>query len=170
MNKPSLSPELFPERRTARVVLINNKNEILLVKYKSDRPVDPTRPDEFTLWVPIGGGAESGESYEQAAVREVREETGLSVTISHCTWSRDLQLELSGEMRQVRERYFLAHSSHSTIDCSRHAEENILAARWWSIDDLAKTEEIVRPPNLAALLEPLLKGVLPDAPLDISGG
>jgi ADP-ribose pyrophosphatase YjhB (NUDIX family) len=36
----------------------------------------------YDWWAPAGGGREDGETYEEAAVREVREETGVDVEIT----------------------------------------------------------------------------------------
>lgn len=53
------------------IVFSSDRQEVLLVQ-RCDVPV----------WVFPGGGIEKGESPEEAVVREVKEETGLSVTIS----------------------------------------------------------------------------------------
>ena len=55
----------------AQVVLLQG-DRILLARHR--------RP-ERDYWVLPGGGVEEGESPEQAAVREVREETGLAIEI-----------------------------------------------------------------------------------------
>lgn len=55
----------------AQVVLLRD-HEILMVRL--------ARPDR-SFWVLPGGAIEEGESPEEAAVREVREETGLEVAL-----------------------------------------------------------------------------------------
>ncbi|HEX4206166.1 MAG TPA: NUDIX domain-containing protein [Ktedonobacteraceae bacterium] len=62
----------FPlKRQLAAVVLVNDKEQLLL-QYRS--PNAPTSPNQWSL---VGGGIEPGETAEVAAHREVLEETGL---------------------------------------------------------------------------------------------
>jgi 8-oxo-dGTP pyrophosphatase MutT (NUDIX family) len=60
-------------RQTARVLPVDQEGRVLLL-----HGWDPHRPDQ-PFWFTIGGGAEAGESMPQAAVRELREETGIRV-------------------------------------------------------------------------------------------
>ncbi len=59
------------KRRLAAVVLVNETKQLLL-QYRG--PDAPTSPNQWSL---LGGGIELGEMAEEAACREVREETGL---------------------------------------------------------------------------------------------
>ncbi len=55
--------------------LVVKDNRLLMVKINA-----PTRPGSF--WMPPGGGISFGETMEDAAEREVKEETGLVVKAS----------------------------------------------------------------------------------------
>lgn len=59
------------KRQLAAVVLVNDIKQLLL-QYRG--PGAPTSPNQWSL---LGGGIEPGETAEEAARREVREETGL---------------------------------------------------------------------------------------------
>ena len=60
-----------------RVIVLDEDNRILMIK--QEHP-------ERTVWMVPGGGIEEGENSAQAAVREVREETGLEVEILGLIW------------------------------------------------------------------------------------
>ncbi|SRX94725.1 NUDIX hydrolase [Frankia sp. EAN1pec] [Mycobacterium shimoidei] len=56
---------------SASAIVTNDNGEILLLKRRDN-----------SLWTIPGGGHEAGETIEDTAVREVREETGLEVSIT----------------------------------------------------------------------------------------
>ena len=65
-----------------------------------------TGEDRKFIWQPVTGGVERSESFEDAALRETREETGLRFK---ATQLRDLELEFEFEGRwgMAKERVFL---------------------------------------------------------------
>jgi mutator protein MutT len=67
-------PRLYPERPFLAVsVAVRRGDEVLLARR--------ARPPLMSLWSFPGGLVETGERLEEAAAREVREETGLEVEI-----------------------------------------------------------------------------------------
>jgi len=58
-------------RATSRVLLIDPEDRVLMfLQYGKDRAVAPR-------WITPGGGVDPGETHDIAALRELREETGL---------------------------------------------------------------------------------------------
>jgi len=64
-------------RRTARVLPVDGEGRVLLL-----HGWDPQRPDD-PFWFTIGGAADPGESLRDAGVRELWEETRISLPAEH---------------------------------------------------------------------------------------
>lgn len=60
-----------------RVIILDDKKNMLLVRQ---------RHDDKDIWMVPGGSIEEDENAAQAAVREVREETGLDVAVDRLLW------------------------------------------------------------------------------------
>lgn len=138
-------------RFTARVLPVNSAGQVLLLK-----GFDPRRPDH-QYWFTIGGAAEDGESLEEAGVRELYEEVGI-------TASADELVEV-GEVETVRfsfnnwditqdQTYFAVQVGDVEVSFD-HMEElerdTLMAARWWGADELENSGEPFHPPLIAVL-------------------
>lgn len=78
-----------------RVIVLDEKNRMLMVKQHHDGK---------DIWMVPGGGIEEGESSGEAAAREVKEETGLDVTVTKLVWHVE---EVSGRGQRFVD-FFLA--------------------------------------------------------------
>ncbi|GAA4750046.1 NUDIX hydrolase [Gordonia alkaliphila] len=106
----------------ASVVLVDEDGRVLLVK----RGHDPQRG----RWSVPGGHVEPGETFEEAAVREVHEETGLEVTVGEELWTATVPFG-DDELFEVHD--FAGTVTGGVLRSGDDAEE----VRWVAPADLA---------------------------------
>ncbi|MFE2726150.1 NUDIX hydrolase [Kitasatospora sp. NPDC059327] len=142
------------KRWTSRVLLVDERDRLLLLCGR-----DPRKPGA-RWWFTVGGGVEHGEDYVQAAVREVREETALSLPaerLSALLWTRRSLLTVDGQRSDQYEEYRLARVTAAEADSVRiDTDEACYGHRWWAAEELAATPEAVRPKGMASHLARVL--------------
>jgi ADP-ribose pyrophosphatase YjhB (NUDIX family) len=149
------------------VLLLDESDRILLFRHEGAFKVGDNVGG--ALWAPPGGGLETGETHEAAAHRELWEETGLKdATLDACVWLRDLVFTWNGIEFDSRERYFVCHTEAFDVDVSNQTDQERLEMttfRWWTREEIAASEDLFVPRDLAELLSPILLGEYPDEPL-----
>ena len=103
---------------------------------------------------------EEGETFEEAALRELEEEAGLSAQqLTGEIGRRSFELRLTnGEVVWAEERFFgvrTARKSISDRDWTKNERSVIADYRWWSAEELEKTTEIIFPDGFLDLVNRL---------------
>lgn len=150
-------------RRVARVVLLDPDDRILLLH--GHEPGDPGND----WWFTPGGGLEGDETHEEAARRELAEETGITdIELGPVLWKRICSFPFDGRRWDQDEWYFLARTAQTVTDPQGLTElelRSVSGLRWWTSAELLAARETVYPTRLAELLRTLLDEGPPRVPL-----
>jgi 8-oxo-dGTP pyrophosphatase MutT (NUDIX family) len=147
-------------RSCVRVVLQDASGRVLLFRAQLE-----SRSSQH-WWELPGGGIEPGETYQQTAVRELAEETGLLINPAQVgpprwrrtsTWTargvRRLQHEVVVQVRLDADRPPITDGGRTAEELEEYVE-----ARWWDVADLLTSTERFYPGRLPALLPAFLAG------------
>jgi 8-oxo-dGTP pyrophosphatase MutT (NUDIX family) len=156
------------ERRAVRVVLRDEGGRILLF-----RATLASRSAQ-SWWELPGGGIDPGEGYRDAAVREIREETGLEIApgqVGEPRWRRSATWVGRGIRRLQHEVVVdAAVPGHcpaiSAAGQTADELEEYSEARWWEPGQIVASRERFYPGRLPELLPAFLAGVSMDEPFE----
>lgn len=156
----NMDPEL---RHASRALVLDPQNRTLLVRFEHEGSA---------WWATPGGGLEGGESYEDAVRRELLEEAGIGgVPIGPCIWVREHTFPWMGKVLRQRERIHLvlvaALPEAPSFSDQRLRQEGIAGRRWWTLEEMLRSEETFTPRRLPQLLQELLERGAPAEPIDV---
>ncbi len=135
------------QRPAARLLVLDDRHRLLLFRFTPD--------DRPPFWVTPGGALDPGESFEQAARRELFEETGFTCSIGPQVAIRHVRfVTIEGVDVDAEERYFLVYPPDCALSVAGHTalEQKVMTShRWWTPAELALCTEPYFPQDLIAL-------------------
>ena len=153
-----MSASNWPKRPTARVIPIDPNGRALLLR------TWPKNGEEPDWWYLIGGRVEPEETHEQAALRELYEESGCKdVTLGACLYTR-MRPDPSRKLI-FAERVFLAHTPTFLAKPTApdvHERGIEFRFRWWEPAQMAAATDRFDPPQLRHQLAEWLKNPMPN--------
>jgi 8-oxo-dGTP pyrophosphatase MutT (NUDIX family) len=136
-------------RPAARILLFDEQDRVLLFRFDAgDRPA---------FWGTPGGAIDPGESFAEAARRELREETGLDLDCGGEVHRRIVEFVTLEDVPVVAdERYFRVRAGACAIDTGAHTEleRRVMREwRWFARAEIDSWPETIFPEDLARILE-----------------
>lgn len=162
--------EHYPRiRLSVRIVLVDADDRVLLFRTR-----EASEPELGLWWELPGGGIEPGETVEQAAVRELYEETGIAVDASQVrppNWVRTATYLKRGERRLQHELVVLIRLDRPgpDLDTSRQLPdelEDYIGYAWVPASAVINSSEPFYPGRLPSLLADFLTGTDIDEPFE----
>jgi len=142
-----------PKRPSSRLLVLDRKNSVLLFKFAHKTGALAGR----SFWATPGGGLDPGETFEQAACRELLEEIGLHIEDPGPQIAkREALIPLpTGETALADERFFLVRVNDLALSRERWTDferDVMVEHRWWTRAELSVIREQVWPENIVEIL------------------
>ena len=136
-------------RPAARILLVDAEDRVLMFRFTPD--------DRPPLWCTPGGAVDPGETYAEAARRELWEEVGLDVDCGLEVARRVVDFRtFEGTDVTADERYFRVDVDTCDVrPGGLTAQEQVLMVghRWFSAAEIARHDETLYPADLVDLLD-----------------
>lgn len=160
-------------RKAVRVLLLNDENQLLLMCIENPdlRTSEGISCGKF--WLTIGGGIEATESIEQAAYREIYEESGINaedISMGSVVWYGCLERILRGKLTRFEETFIVARTKQKDVALYSPTETEKLIVkdmRWFSLVDIKESPDTIFPILLPQYLPDILAEKYPLQPIEI---
>ena len=142
-------------RTAIRLLVIDEAGSLLLLHY-----LTPDTGEDF--WCTPGGALDDGETVEQAASRELCEETGWrgAIALGEPVWSREHVFRIGdGRLFRQHETYHALRVPHFEPRAENPSEfeaRAVTGMRWWTLAELTAAHETMQPPQLPRLMAEVL--------------
>jgi len=143
-------------RPTSRLLVLDDDDRLLLMLTAA--------PDSSRVarWITPGGGVDPGESHEEAAVRELHEETGQVVAeVGPVVRVDDFEVAWDdADHTHGHAEFFVVRLPHFEVvddDWTDEERVDITDARWFSLEELEATTDLVEPVDLARTVAEVLR-------------
>lgn len=107
-------------------VFIVNKEYILLQKRAANKKINPN------MWGLCAGHVSSGEGLEDAALRELKEEVGLNLTLNDLHVLENMEVRIRNTNSCIK-RYYYVFSDKKEFKIQK---EELSEVKWFKIDDV----------------------------------
>ncbi|WP_246139942.1 NUDIX hydrolase [Protaetiibacter larvae] len=135
----------------SRVLLFDRDDRVLLFL--------TTAPDSSGVarWLTPGGGVDEGETFAEAARRELYEETGLEVeSLGAPVWAHDYDVEWDSADHDSGHAEFFSQVTDRFEPSNAHWTDeervDVLEHRWWSLGELLAERPRFEPTELIELI------------------
>lgn len=138
-----------------RLLLLDESERLLLIHERLEHG--------GTHWLTPGGGVEDGEHPRDAARREAFEEAGIEVVLAAdapAVHRTRRQWSWAGVEYDQVDHFFLARVPDGTPFAPRGLtaieRQTLLGARWWTVEELQVTDELLVPADVGAVVAAIL--------------
>ncbi|MBT3297847.1 NUDIX domain-containing protein [archaeon] len=117
--------------KSSRAIIVHNEKILLIHRIKND----------MEYYVLPGGKIEENETQREAVIREVKEETNLTIEIDKLLWRHNEHIKINKHNEKIVGYYFLAKKFKGELmlggpEKELQSKNNIFLLNWYPINEL----------------------------------